>query len=323
MSTTSDNGDQPQKKDSRKLWYGILTVLLLSTWCYIIIDKSKTKETIVQKDTQILTVSTEKDSIQLAFNNASLKLDSLQTSNTKFQGALAEQNDKISKLKTDINRILSKKNASDAELKQAKEMIAELNGKIDGYSAEIEKLKSENKELTNANTQLSSQKDSLSVAAQNLQQNLATTQAAKKNVEDLASTLHASNIAILAIEKKSSGKEIQTTTAKRADLLRFKFDLDENMLAPSGTKEIYISVIGPDGKVITDGSTFTSRDEGAKTYTSKVDVNYEQGKRTPVNVDWKNSTGKYQIGDYKISIYHNGFKIGEGVKTLKKGGWFS
>ncbi len=319
-TTTSE---QTTPKDNRKLWYGILTVLLLGTWCYIIVDKSKTKETIVQKDTQILTVSTEKDSIQLAFNSASLKLDSLQTTNTKYQGALAEQNDKISNLKREIGKILNNKNATLGELKQAKAMIEELNGKIDGYSAEIDRLKGENKVLTTSNAQLNSQKDSINAEKQTLQQTLTTTEAAKKNVEDLASTLHASNIAILAIEKKSSGKEKQTTTAKRADLLRFTFDLDENMLAPSGTKEIYICVVGPDGRAITEGSTFMTRDSGAKAFTSKVDVNYEQGKRTPVNVDWKNGTGKYQIGDYKISIFHNGFKIGEGVKTLKKGGLFS
>ena len=317
MSTTDDS----QKPDSRKIWYGILIALLLGTWTYIIYDKSKTKETIAQRDSQILTVSTEKDSIQLAFNNASLKLDSLQTSNTKFQGALASQNDEISKLKQNIRSILTKKNATAEELKKAKDLIAELNGKVENYSAEIEKLKGENKELSSANAQLSSQKDSLTSATQSLQQNLSATEAAKKNVEDLASTLHASNIAILAIEKKSSGKEIQTTAAKRADLLRFTFDLDENMVAPSGTKQIYICVTGPDGKAITEGSTFVSREEGAKAYTSKVEVNYEQGKRTPVNVDWKNATGKYQIGDYKITIYHNGFKIGEGVKTLKKTGF--
>ena len=95
MSTANDS----QQTDSRKLWYGILIALLLGTWSYIIYDKSKTKETIAQRDSQILTVNSEKDSIQLAFNSASSKLDSLQTSNTKFQGALAEQNDKISKLK--------------------------------------------------------------------------------------------------------------------------------------------------------------------------------------------------------------------------------
>ncbi len=314
MSTANDS----QQTDSRKLWYGILIALLLGTWSYIIYDKSKTKETIAQRDSQILTVNSEKDSIQLAFNSASSKLDSLQTSNTKFQGALAEQNDKISKLKSDISSILNKRNATDEELKRAKDEIGQLKTEIEGYSAEIERLKGENKVLTSANAQLTTQKDSLNAATKTLQQNLSNTEAAKRNVEDLASTLHASNISIAAIEKKSSGKEVLTSTAKKADLLRFTFDLDENMVSPSGVKQIYIAVTGPDGKAITDGSTFVSREEGAKVYTLRVDSTYEQGKRKTIKADWKNTTGKYQVGDYKISIYNNGFKIGEGVKTLKK-----
>ncbi len=314
MSTSEES----QKPDNRKIIYGVLIALLLSTWSYIIYDKSKTKEKLEQRDSQIVTVNAEKDSIQLAFNSASSKLDSLQTSNTKFQGALAEQNDKISKLKSDISSILNKKNASDEELKRAKDEIGQLKIEIEGYSAEIARLKGENKVLSSANAQLTTQKDSLNSAAQRLQQNLASTEAAKRNVEDLASTLHASNIAIAAIDKKSSGKEVLTTTAKKANLLRFTFDLDENMVSPSGLKQIYICVTGPDGKPITDGSTFVSREEGAKVYTMRVDSTYEQGKRKAIKADWKNTSGKYQVGDYKISIYNNGFKIGEGVKTLKK-----
>jgi len=30
----------------------------------------------------------------------------------------------------------------------------------------------------------------------------------------------------------------------------------------------------------------------------------------------------FQTGDYRIEVYHNGFKIGENVRTLKKGGLF-
>jgi hypothetical protein len=40
-----------------------------------------------------------------------------------------------------------------------------------------------------------------------------------------------------------------------------------------------------------------------------------------VSFDWK-ADKNFQSGDYKIEIYHNGFKIGEGVRSLKKGGIF-
>ncbi len=141
----------------------------------------------------------------------------------------------------------------------------------------------------------------------------------------MASTLHASNINIAAINVRGNGKEKETSKAKKADMFRVSFDLDENRIAPSGQKELYVVVIGPDGKPITIPSNgsgeFQTRDEGSKVYTSKVDINYEQGKRTPVSFDWKQEN-HYQTGDYKIEIYHNGYKIGEGTKSLRKGGLF-
>ncbi len=52
-----------------------------------------------------------------------------------------------------------------------------------------------------------------------------------------------------------------------------------------------------------------------------MSVNYEQGKASQVSFDWK-QTAAFQMGNYKIEIYNNGFKIGEGVTSLKKGGLF-
>lgn len=326
MSYTPSSTSQPyqqQPKDNRKVIYGVLVAALLLTWGYIIYDKSQSKELVAAKDMQIVSATSAKDSIQQDFNLASAKLDSMAGTNVKLQGALAEKNEDIIKLKQNISSILRNKNATASELKQARAMISELNGKIDNLFADLEKAKAENQQLTVANTQLSTDKQQLAVEKQAIAENLAATDAAKKSVEDVASTLHASNLSIAAINVKNSGREKETTTAKRADLLRFAFDLDENRIAPSGNKEIYITVTAPDGNTITKGSTFTTRDAGEKTYTEKVDVMYEQGKRKPVSFDWKQDGASYQTGDYKIQIYHNGFKIGEGTKTLKKGGLFS
>lgn len=86
---------------------------------------------------------------------------------------------------------------------------------------------------------------------------------------------------------------------------------------------MYLMVTGPDGKVITDatnGGTLATRTDGEKAYTAKIPVEYTQGTRKDVQFPIRQSD--FQKGDYKIEIYHNGFKIGEGVRTLKKGGLF-
>jgi hypothetical protein len=46
-----------------------------------------------------------------------------------------------------------------------------------------------------------------------------------------------------------------------------------------------------------------------------------QGQKQPVTVEWSQNS-QFQTGNYKIEIYNNGFKIGEGTRSLKKGGLF-
>ncbi len=315
----------PQQKDNRKLIYGILILALLGTWGYIIFDKSKNKETVAALQTRITNVDSARNAIQQEFMIVSAKADSLTQNNLTLQGDLADKSASIQKLKSNITSILRKKNASESELAQAKQMIGELNGKVDGLLAEVDKLKGENQVLTSTNQQLTTEKTQLTAEKQSLEENLTSTKTEKKALEekvDVASTLHASNIGIAALNVKGSGKEKETSTAKRADLMRISFLLDENRVTPSGTKDIYVIVTAPDGKVISEGGTFNAREEGPRPFTSKVSVNYEQGKNIPVNFDWRQSE-KYLEGDYKIEIYNNGFKIGQGVKTLKKGGLFS
>lgn len=321
--TAGSTPQQEPPRDNRKIIYGILIAALLGTWAYIYYDKTKSTEQITNLQTQYSNVDSQRNVVLAEYNDALAKMDSLTGTNTQLQGELAKRKSDIDKLKADIRAELGKK---DADLSKAKSMIAQLNGKINDLLTEIENLKAENQQLTATNQQVTSERDTLASQKKVVESTLATTEAEKAHVEDVGSTLHASNINITPIDIKGSGKEKTTTTAKRVDVFRISFDVDENRIAPSGSKELYVCVYGPDGKPITmptSGSgTFTTREEGDKVFTNKMDVNYEQGKRLPVSFDWKPEAGKYQTGNYKVEIYQNGYKIGEGTKTLKKGGLF-
>ena len=320
MSYSSSDAPQGKSKDNRKTIYTLLISLLIITWGYLIYDKSKNKEIITQKEIQYVTVSNARDSIQSLFNDASARADSLTGSNIQLTGALAQKKTEISALRSNISNILKKKNATEAELLQAKQMITDLNGKIDGLYEEVSKLKGENQQLTSANQQLNTEKTQLTNEKGELQSTLSKTQAEKANVEDLASTLHASNISINAVKVKSDGSEKETSSAKRADLFIISCTLDENRVTPSGKKSLYVCVSNPDGSPSGTEGTFKSRDGSDVPYSNKVEVDYTTGKSLPVSFSWKPGS-KFQSGEYKIQIYHNGFKIGEGSKTLKKGGF--
>ena len=291
---SAGNAPQPPQ-DNRKLIYGVLIAALLGTWGYIVYDKSKSNESIAQLQTQYTSVDSSRNAVQQEYNEALARMDSLTGSNADLSGALSERQKEIEKMKADIRAELGKKNA---DLAKTKVMIGQLNGKINDLLTQIEQLKAENQQLTVSNQQLTTEKDTITSQKKVVEQTLATTQQEKAHVEDVGSTLHASNINITGIDVKNSGKEKSTSTAKHVDVFRISFDLDENRIAPSGNKELYVCVYGPDGTPITipgNGSgTFTTRDEGDKVFTSKVSLNYEQGKRTPVSFDWKPEGGKYQ-----------------------------
>jgi hypothetical protein len=315
-TTSSQETTQTSKNHKTAIIYSLLIAALAITWGYIIYDKSKHQEEVQQLQSQVSTSDTKREAIQHDFEIASAKIDSLNTKNIKLQGDFAQKNAEAQKLKSNIASILKKKNASDSDLAQAKTMIDELNGKITELYAQVEELKNKNADLTASNTQLTEEKTGL-------QQNLQTVTTQKDSIESVASTLHASNIHITPIDIRNNGKEKATTTAKRADIMRVSFNLDENRITPSGTKDLYVVVTDPSGNVMSKGETLNTRDDGEKKYTEKVMVNYEQGKPTTVSFDWKQDENKYDVGNYMVSIYNNGFKIGEGNVALKKGGLFA
>ena len=310
---------QPRGSNNKGIIIGVLAAALLGTWGYWLYKNNQSSQEITSHETKETAYMSARDSVQMLYNDALSRLDSITGNNNNLQGQLTDKTTEISKLKSEINSILKKKNATQAELAKAKDLINQLNSKIENLEADNARLTGENQQLTSANTQLSEEKTAL-------QQNLQTTTAEKDELAstvDVASTFSASNFQISPIHEKKNGKEKTTTTAKRVDKLVVGFDV-ENRIAKSGPADMYVIVTAPDGKVISDPSmnsgTFTTRNEGDKTFTSKVSVDYEQGTRKAMSVPIRQND--FQTGDYKIEVYHNGFKIGEGVKTLKKGGLF-
>jgi hypothetical protein len=59
-----------------------------------------------------------------------------------------------------------------------------------------------------------------------------------------------------------------------------------------------------------------TRQDGEVDFTTKIDVEYQQGVSKGISFDL-NQLDKYVKGNYAIVVYQNGFKIGEGIATLK------
>ena len=322
--------NQPVIPNPQQKWRNYLTaallIALLGTWAYIIWDKSNTNETIQQKNLVITNTSSQKDLLQNDLEEATRLYDQIKTNSADMvqskDSIILRKDHEIREKRNKIQQLLSKVGATQEELSQAKDLIASLNGDITGYKIQIETLKGEKLILTQEKNEVIQQRDKIQKDFDSTKNIIVQ----KEGVIDVASTLHASNFAILGINEKSDGKETETDKAKKVDKLRISFDIDENRVAQSGIKNIYVCITGPGGKPLAvealGSGKFSTRNGELKYFTRKIDVNYTQGQRQSLSIDWKQNSD-FESGEYKIEIYNNGFKIGEGIRSLRKGGLFS
>lgn len=315
----SSNSTQGKPNTGRNVMIGLLIAALLGTWGYVIWDKNQNKgsgNSQDMSDSEVALAMSESDSLRQMFNMAEVKLDSITGANNTLSGDNVALRTEIDSRKAEIRKILNDKNASAADLQRARTLIADLNGQIGRLEAQVTKLRGENQTLTANNTLLQSEKEVLN-------QNLNTRTSENDelaNTVDVGSTLSASGIAITPLRDARNGKEKETSLARRVDKLRIDFNV-ENRITTSGPADLYIVVTDPSGKVIQSADlrsgSMTTRQDGDRNFTTKVPIEYEQGTRKGVNFSVTSPDG-FNKGDYRIEVYHNGFKIGEGIRSLKK-----
>ncbi|MEO7316068.1 MAG: hypothetical protein ABIW47_12840 [Ginsengibacter sp.] len=317
----TSNIEVKKSNSGRNILTAALVILLLGTWGYIIYDKNNTRQITEGLTTQIVNSDSSRNELQRELDDAALRLDALKTSNVKADSLLKTKDKDIDALRSRVQKILNDKNASASQLAEAKRLVAQLKGNIETYVAEIESLKAENVQLTEEKRVVTQQRD---VVQKNLD-SAGNVIKQKEDVIDIGSTLHASNFSIIGIKERNGGKEKETTKAKKVDKLRISFVVDENRITQSGPKDIYVSITSPDGNPVSvealGSGKFYTRDGVERSFTKKIQVNYEQGQKVPVTIEWSQNSD-FQTGNYKIEIYNNGFKIGEGVRAFKKGGLF-
>lgn len=296
---------EPTRNRRSNTWiYAVIIALLLCTNVYLFLQKDKNQQKLLQTKQQLQRSDTSLSNLQTEYNASLARLDELTGKNAQLDKLLKEKDSELTKTKARIQEILSKNNATAREIAEAKNLIGKLNRRITDYEEQIASLKKENQALT-------LQRDSVAVTNNDLQQKV-----------DLAKVLHASNIRLKGIKLTNGGrKEKETEKAKRVDLLRITFDIDENRIAESGSKELNICIINPEGELLSNaalGSGSFKTAEGLSKYYS-VSKNVMLPVQQPVNditVDWQQSA-EYNKGSYTVEIYHHGYLIGKGTVNLR------
>lgn len=301
------NNSQEPKKDYTKIYWAVIAILLISN-IYFIFSKEKVKD---QRDTvqaEFDFADSSRNAVEADYNAALVRLDELVSQNSAMEGMLGDKDGEIAKLRGQIDAIIKNKNATAAELGKAKRLINQLNGRVQTYEQRIAALESDNERLGVEREILKEERDALD--------------AEREQLAKLGSILHVSNIRMIPIDIKRGGKKITATErAKKVDVLRILFDIDENRIRETSVTEFYLRITGPSGTVLSNaayGSGVTTLDDGQSinyTLSKLIEVEHHTQVKDVV-VDW-NQDSDYQTGDYRIEIYQGGFKVGAGNVSLR------
>lgn len=303
MNQENNNTSAPKKNN---LWIYLTAglIVLAGINIYLYYSKGKADQENMQLAEDKVIQDSTLQNLQAEYNASLVRLDELVGKNTALDSMLLSKNGEFQKIQKRIQEITSKNNITEKEYKEAKTLIESLQIKITHYEREIETLKNENRTLRILN-------DSLAITNASLNEKV-----------ELAKVLHVSNIKLNPIDIRRGGaKEKETAKARKVDLLRIQFDIDQNLIDEAGNKDLYIKVIDPTGELLSNpalgSGSFITADGNTEFYSISKRVMLEkQQSLSGVTVDW-NQSAEYESGEYLVEIFHKGHVIGKQKVTLK------
>ncbi len=258
----------------------------------------------VEKDAEIVKqelIALQAQYANLEVNNKSMQeeIDSKELEIEKFQKELEKNKDNayiIFKLKKETQTLRD-------IMQHFVHEIDSLNTLNKNVIVERETVKKELKTEKEKTTQLTIEKESL------------------QETVNIASMLKAVGLSAFAIaEKKGGKKESETQKAKRTDKIKITFTLAENIVAKNGERTIYVRIITPDGKEMTqaDDSLHIFKFGKSKGYwATKKTVNYAN-ENTEVIMYAHTKQGEAFInGKYVIEVATDGVPIGNTTLELE------
>lgn len=290
--------ENQQKNSSLKAVIAVLAILLVGSLVYIF-KMSSDVETV---QTELKSTVSEKDSVMKELQELKATYDAAIAENTSMSEELIQERDKVVNLMNDIKN-------SKGDVSKYKSQLSALQNNMKVLMAENEGLKKDNQTLT-------VQRDSTIVV---LGESKKYNEALVGQNEELSKTVERGakltvlNMKASAYKVRSSGKEIVTDKASRADRLKISFTIAENQIAKSGDKTYYVQVIDSKNNVLGDKQTETFGDQ-ALTYSFTTNVKYEN---KTVNVSEDLAGKEFAKGTYFVNVFDKNELVSKTSFTLK------
>jgi hypothetical protein len=268
----------------------VLALLLLGSIAYIYKLSTDNKET-------VNALTTEKETLAEELKAKIAEYDVMIADNTALKEELQSEQAKMVELLEQVEK--SKGDA--AAMAKYKASYFKLKGEMDNLIAENKLLKEENLNLTSS---LDSTKVVLDDAKKFNDTLLVQNEGLTKTVEK-GSKLAVLNLKVLAVKERSSGKQIETDKAGRADKLKVSFLIAENQIAKTGNREYYVQIIDSKNNILGEKKTIPAGDK-TLTYSFISTVKYEN---KTVQVNEEVSGKDFAAGTYFVNVFDKNMEL--------------
>lgn len=279
----------------------ILSLLLLGSMAYMFKMSADSKKEIEVSEGKYDKILSEKELVLNDLEEMKAMYDKEIASNTSLKEELEAERSKVEALMVRV------KNG---------ESVAHYKNDYIRLKREMDSLVAENTKLKEENLLLSKNLDSTNVVLEESRTYndtlLSQNDKLYKTVEK-GQKLVIVNLKTIAVKERSSGKQIETEKASRADKLKISFTIAENSLAKSGEREYYVQVIDAANNVLGDKKSVMFN-EKLLTYSFISKVKYDNN---TVDVYEELSGKDFEKGTYYINIFNKGDLVANSTFELR------
>jgi hypothetical protein len=278
------------KNSSRLKWLFIIFVfIIISLVSSLFFQKEQMQK---QMDIKIQFVE-EKNQLRDELDDLIDEHDNLLEEYSGLGDQLQVQDSIIKQQISDIRGLLRKEN----DLKLAREKIDRLKEIAKRYIADIDSLLVLNQKLTK-------QKDS--VIRVNKDINWKNYKLNKQNIElekkvSEGSILEISDLNVTTFRYRKSGRLVETSSAKKTQIIQVCFLVLQNTIAKKEIKNYYLQIIDPNSTVISSDSIKYDIDSTTFLFTKKDSLFYDNSEQS-ICLDWQR-VNILQDGIYKVHLY--------------------
>ena len=292
---------------NNKVYIGL--IVLLGLLCAYLGYKVSSKQTeIVKKITEVEDITADRERVQLELEKMKFSYDTLRTDNEQLSAEMFAQ-------KEQIESLLKRVKNTDYDLYKIRKEAETLRGIMKGYVYQIDSLnvlsRAQAEEISGLKTDLGKERDKRSA--------LNSEKEALEGKLEAGAILAAGDISSSAVRLKSSGKQVETDRASKAELIKTCFSLRKNLISPSEEKFLYLRIQAPSGTILNPNGSEVSRvfDGKLSPYSIRRVVNYAKEEMDVCVFYNVPSVGSMAKGNYTVYIYEQEHKIGQTSFSLR------